>query len=122
ARVVDLAGDGRGAVVLRWVERLGQGSREVLAAYRPAGDSEIRRAFAAEVARVTLAGRVDDRVVFARRGRGTAIVIDAGSAQGLSAATYHEPTSDDMIPVMLPWADDRHARYEFSGDEYRRAK
>ncbi len=125
ARVVDLAGDGRQAVVLRYVERGGGGSRDVLAAWRLVGDSEIRRVFAAEVGKATPQGRLDDKVAFVKRGRATDIVIDAGAAPGLSAATWRESPAEDMIPVMLPWApekDAHHARYQFSGDEYKRAQ
>ncbi|MGZ3427198.1 MAG: hypothetical protein ACXVCV_11150, partial [Polyangia bacterium] len=75
-----------------------------------------------EVGKQTAAGRVDDKVSFVKRGRATDIVVDAGAAGGLSAATWRETPADDMIPVMLPWADDRHARYQFSGDEYKRAQ
>ena len=70
-------------------------------------------------------GRLDDKVAFVKRGRATDIVIDAGAAPGLSAATWRESPADDMIPVMLPWApekDAHHARYQFSGDEYKRAQ
>jgi hypothetical protein len=122
ARVVDLAGDGRQAIVMRYVERGGGGARDVLAAWRVLGDSEIRRVFAAEVAKQTPAGRVDDKVAFVKRGRATDVVIDAGAATGLSAATWRESPAEDMVPVMLPWADDRHARYQFQGDEYKRAQ
>jgi hypothetical protein len=122
ARLVDLAGDGRQAVVLRYVEHGGGGSREVLAAWRLVGDSEIRRVFAAEVGKQTPQGRVDDKVAFVKRGRATDIVIDAGAAPGLSAASWREQPADDMAPVLLPWADDRHARYQFAGDEYKRAQ
>ena len=122
ARVVDLAGDGRGAVVIRYVEHGGGGSREAIACWRVVGDSEIRRVFAAETAKVVPQGRIDDKVALVKRGRATDIVIDAGAATGLSAANYHESPADDMIPVMLPWGDDKHARYQFSGDEYKRAQ
>ncbi len=122
ARLADLAGDGRQALVLRFTERGAGGSRDVLACYRVVGDSEIRRVFAAEVGKATGAGRVDDKVAFVRRGRATDIVIDAGAATGLSAATYKESPADDMIPVLLPWADERHARYQFIGDEYKRSQ
>jgi hypothetical protein len=125
ARVVDLAGDGRQALVMRYVERGTGGSRDVLAAWRVVGDSEIRRVFAAEVAKTTPAGRIDGKVAFVKRGRATDIVIDAGPATGISAATWNEAPAEDMIPVMLPWAmdkDARHARYQFSGDEYKRSQ
>jgi hypothetical protein len=125
ARVVDLAGDGRQAVVLRYTERGSGGSRELLAAWRVVGDSEIRRVFAAEVGKATGAGHIDDKVAFVKRGRATDIVIDAGAASGVSAATWNESPADDVIPVMLPWATDkdaRHARYQFNGDEYKRTQ
>jgi hypothetical protein len=123
ARLVDLAGDGRQALALRYVEHGGdRGAREVLAIYRVASDSEIRRVFAAEVGKSTAQGRIEDKVAFVKRGRATDIVIDAGRAEGLSAAVYKETPTDDMIPILLPWADDRHARYQFAGDEYKRAQ
>jgi hypothetical protein len=120
-RVVDLAGDRRQAVALRYLERGGGGAREVLAIFRPAGD-ELRRVFAAEVGKTTPAGHVEDKVTFVRRGRATDIVIAAGAAAGLSAATWHETPADDMIPILLPWSADRRARYQFSGDIYQRAQ
>jgi hypothetical protein len=124
ARLADLAGDGRQALLVRYVERGNGGSREVLAAYRIASDSEIRRVFAAEVAKQSAQGRIEDKVAFVKRGRATDVQIDAAAsaAPGLSAATWKEAPADDMIPVMLPWADDRHARYQFTGDEYKRAR
>ncbi|MGZ3440006.1 MAG: hypothetical protein ACXVDD_10830 [Polyangia bacterium] len=121
-RLADLAGDGRQAILMRYVERGSGGTRDVLAAWRVVADSEIRRVFAAEVGKQTAAGRVDDKVSFVKRGRATDIIVDAGAAGGLAAATWRETPADDMIPVMLPWADDRHARYQFSGDEYKRAQ
>jgi hypothetical protein len=121
-RLADLAGDGRQAILMRYVERGAGGSREVLAAWRIVGDSEIRRVFAAEVGKQTAAGRVDDKVSFVKRGRATDVVIDASAAGGISAATWKDSPADDMIPLMLPWADDRHARYQFLGDEYKRAQ
>jgi hypothetical protein len=130
ARLVDLAGDGREALALRYVERgaggakptEGGGSREILAVYRVAGDSEIRRVFAAEVGKATAQGRLEDKVSFVRRGRATDIIIDAGKAEGLSATSFREAPASDLIPIMLPWADDRHARYQFAGDEYKRSQ
>jgi hypothetical protein len=122
ARLVDFAGDGRESLALRYVERGGAGTREILAVYRVVGESEIRRVFAAEVAKSTAQGRVEDKVAFVRRGRATDIVIDAGRTEGLSAANFKEAPAEDAIPIQLPWADERHARYQFVGDEYKRAR
>jgi hypothetical protein len=129
ARLVDLAGDGRQALALRYVDRgVGAqakeagGAREVLAVYRVAGESEIRRVFAAEVGKAVGQGRIEDTVAFVKRGRATDIVIDVGRADGVTAATFHEAPAEDVIPILLPWGDDRHARYQFAGDEYKRAQ
>jgi hypothetical protein len=121
-RLVDLAGDGRDAIVMRYVERGGAGAREVLAVFRPVGESQIQRVFACEVAKSAGAARVEDKVAFVKRGKATDITVDAGAANGFTAETYREAPAEDMIPILLPWGDDKHARYQFAGDEYRRAQ
>jgi hypothetical protein len=120
-RVVDLAGDGRQALVLRYVERGSGGAREVLAAYR-FGDSQATRVFAMEIGKSAGASKIEDRVTFVKRGRATDILVEAQPAVGWTQATYKEAPADDVIPVLLPWADERRARYTFHGDEYQRAQ
>jgi hypothetical protein len=122
ARIFDLAGDGRQALVLRYVERGGQGVREVLGIWRVVSESQIERVFAAEVGKSAGANRIDDKVSFIKRGRATDILIEAGAASGFSAANFKEEPASDMVPILLPWGDDRRARYQFSGDQYRRAQ
>ena len=133
ARVLDLAGDGRGAVVMRYLEKGTNGAptkagggggpvsgqREVIAAFR-ATDDRVSRVFAAEVGKQQGPSRIEDKVSFIKRGRATDILIEAGAASGWTAASYQESPAEDMVPVMLPWSDDRKARYQFEGDEYRR--
>ena len=121
-RLVDLAGDGREAIVMRYAERGGGGAREVLAVFRPIGDEQIRRVFACEVAKSSGASRVENKVSFVKRGKATDLVVEAGAATGFTQANYREAQAEDMIPILLPWADDRRARYQFSGDEYRRGQ
>ncbi len=118
-KVFDLAGDGRGALVLRYVERAGGGARELLSVYRFDAD-KVNRVFMAEVGKSQGANRIDDKVSYVRRGKATDILIETGSAAGFSQATYHESPAEDAIPVLLPWGDDRRARYQFRGDEYLR--
>jgi len=66
--------------------------------------------------------RIDDKVSFVKRGRATDIVVEAGAASGFTQANYQERPAEDMVPILLPWGDERRARYQFSGDEYRRAQ
>jgi hypothetical protein len=120
-KVIDLAGDGREAVVVRYVERGGGGTRELLTVYRPGG-AEIRRGFSAELARTNGSVHVEDKVSFVKRGRATDIVIEPGSASGVTQASWREPAAEDAVPIMLPWETDKRARYQFSGDEYKRAQ
>jgi hypothetical protein len=118
-KLVDLAGDGRESVLLRYLERGGGGARELLAAYRP-GEEQIQRIFAAEVAKSVAAGRIEDKVAYVKRGRATDIVIQPGPSS-VARTAWQESRADDAIPIMLPWDNDKRARYQFSGDEYKRA-
>jgi hypothetical protein len=119
-KIVDLAGDGRQAVVLRWVERGNGGSRELLGAFRPS-DSGFERKFAAEVAKTIPGGRVEDKVAFVKRGAATDIVITPGPSS-VSQDKWNEFPADDVVPIMLPWGSDKRARFVFNGDEYKRAQ
>jgi hypothetical protein len=119
AHVLDLAGDGRQALVLRYTERGAGGARDVVAVFRADGE-RFQRVFAAETGKSQGANRIENKVAFVKRGKATDLVIEAGSASGFSATTYKESPAEDMIPVLLPWGDDRKARYQFRGDEYLR--
>ena len=125
ARIVDLAGDGQQAIVLRY-RRARQ--RRAARCWRRGASSATRRSGGSSPprwARRRRRGVSTTRSSFVKRGRATDIVVDAGVASGVSAATWKESPADDMIPMMLPWApekDGRHARYQFSGDEYKRAQ
>jgi hypothetical protein len=121
ARLVDLAGDRRDALVVRYAEKGGGGAREVLAVYRPLSGGQISRMFAIEVAKSHSGSRLDTKVSFVKHGKATDLVLEAQPAVGFSAQTFQEQAADDMIPILLPWSDDRRARYEFRGDEYQRS-
>jgi hypothetical protein len=119
-KLVDLAGDGRQAVLVRYVERSNAGSREILAAFRPT-ESGFERKFAAEVAKAVPAGRIDDKVTLVKRGKATDVLIEPGKAT-ISQAAWNEYPAEDVVPIMLPWGSDKKARFQFSGDEYKRAQ
>jgi hypothetical protein len=119
ARVIDLAGDGRYALVLRYTERSAWGARDLIAVYRFGGDT-VSRVFAAETGKSQGANHIDDKVSYVRRGKATDILIEAGSAAGFTAESYKESPAEDVIPILVPWGDARKARYQFRGDEYLR--
>lgn len=116
-RVIDLAGNGTQHVVLRYLEQGDGGARELLAVYRLSG-SEPRRLFAAEIGKWAGPNAIEDKVNFVPRGKATDIDITANRAQGFSAANYQEAPAEDAVPILLPWAADKHARYQFRGDDY----
>jgi hypothetical protein len=118
-RLVDLAGDGRKAVLLEYIERGEGGERTVLAAYRPSGD-KIERVFAAEIGKRTTAGKLQSKVDLRRRGKATDVVLTAQPAQGLSAETYKEQPASDVVPILLPWEAGKKATFTFNGDGYQR--
>ncbi|MSP63610.1 MAG: hypothetical protein EXR72_25355 [Myxococcales bacterium] len=119
-RLIDLAGDGREAVVVRYRERSGAGTREVLAAWRMTGDG-LRRTFGVEVGKVLGEKRLEATVSFVRKGRATEIVVEPKPAVGWTAATYREARTEDLVPIPLPWATAKRARFQFRGDNYLRA-
>jgi hypothetical protein len=118
ARVIDLAGDRRGALVLQFTERSSSGARDVIAVYR--FTERVTRVFAAETGKSQGNSRIVSKVSYAKRGAATDILIEAGSATGFTKENYQESPAEDMIPVLLPWGDDKKARYQFRGDEYLR--
>lgn len=117
ARLVDLGGDGRDAVVLRYVERSPEGEREVLAAFRLSSEG-LRRVFACEVGRSRGASALRAKVSFVKKGRATDLLVEALPAKGWTFATYHEPRADDLAPIPTPWDKPPRARFHFQGDVY----
>ncbi|HEX2568231.1 MAG TPA: sugar-binding protein [Polyangia bacterium] len=123
-RVADLAGEGREAIVVRYVERGGGGMREVLAIYSMGGEG-LRRMLGVEVAKGTERGdrRLETKVSFVppkRRGQGTELVIEALPAVGWREADYREARDEELVPIPLPWSKERRLRFQFTGDGYTR--
>ena len=114
--VVNLNGSNE-ALAVRYVERSSRGAREILAIYRVQGD-ELARSFACEVKKSVGDAFVEDKVSWIRRGKATDLVIEASKANGFSKTNFSSDGSADVIPLLLPWATDRRARYQFRGDEY----
>jgi hypothetical protein len=121
ARLVDLAGDGREALVIRYVERAANGSREVLAAFRPGGEG-LRRAFGVETGKAQGANRLATRVSFVKRGRATDLLIEALPATGWTQASYREQRDAELAPLPTPWDTPPRARFQFKGDLYSRSE
>jgi len=119
ARAVDLAGDGREAIVVTYVERGGGGEREVLAAFRPLAD-RVDRVFAVETRKRSGAATVATKVTWVKRGKNTDLLLEPLPAVGADATSWREQPAEDVIPILLPWGADKKALYQFRGNEYLR--
>jgi hypothetical protein len=119
ARVMDVVGDGQQALVVRYEERGGGGSREVLAIYRfPSAEEAPVRYFAAEVAKQSGKFRLQSKYTFVPRGRARDLVLTAGKIK--SHEGFEEAPANDMVPILLP-SDKSKARYRFLGDRWESA-
>jgi hypothetical protein len=116
-RVLDLAGDGKHSVVIKYIERGGGGSREVLGVWKIVGPN-FRRTFAAELSKQQGGNQIVNRYQWIARGRAHDLVIEAGNAQGFSAENYKEAPAEDMVPILLPWEGPKKQKFRFRGDEY----
>ena len=118
-KLLDLAGDGRDAILVRYVEKGGGGEREVLASYRMTSDG-LRRVFGVETAKRAGGNALATKVEMAKpkKGKGLDITVEAQPATGWSEATYHEAPAEDLVAIPLPWAKSKRARFHFSGDGY----
>jgi len=119
-RIVDLGGDGRESLLLRYTERGGGGSRDVLAAFRITGDG-LRRTFGVEVAKAAGANRLETRVSLVKKGRATEILIEPTTPVGWSETNYRESPAEDVVGIPVPWKDKR-ARFQFKGESYFRVE
>jgi hypothetical protein len=115
--VLDLAGDGKHSVVIKYIERGGGGSREVLGVWKIVGPN-FRRTFAAELSKQQGPNQIVNRAQWIARGRAHDLVIEAGTAQGFNAENYKEAPAEDMVPILLPWDGQKKQKFRFRGDEY----
>ena len=115
-RLIDLAGDGRDQIVVRYREAGGGGTREVLAVYQVGGEG-LRRTLGVETAKGRGGSRAATKVAYVRRGRATDIVVEAGVVVGWTRETYRETTERELVPIPLAWREKR-ARFRFNGETY----
>jgi hypothetical protein len=126
-QLVDLAGEGRSAILVHYVERGQGGSREVVAVWNVLGDGSFARPLAVEVAKETRQGRIDSVWTLEPKKaqgkkkkkpqKGLALVIRTGQARGYTADSWNESPAEDMTPILLPWSEEKERRFHFQGEE-----
>lgn len=118
-RVVDLAGDGKSSLLVRYVERGNGGSREVLGVWNVRNQT-IARLFAHEIGKTLGRARLTNVwELLPKKGkrRGHDLLIRAGEAAGVTRDTWNETPAEDMVPILLPWGDKTKEVWHFDNDE-----
>ena len=116
--VRDLTGDGQSEIVFR--KRVGQSNkpREMIEVLR-FGSSETPSAiFRHEVSITTSDGSIHNDVSFVPDGSRTAIKITPGTARGLHAGNYREPSEASYDALLLPWGTIASQTYRLSGSSF----
>lgn len=131
-RVVDLAGQGKASVIGRYVERGGNGSREVLAVWNLRNDNSFARTFAHEMAKQLGKNRLTNTWALVAPGKGKArkpkskgsaqagyqLVIKVGEVVGFTEESWQEMPASDMIPILVPWGEAHAEVWHFRDDEF----
>lgn len=125
-QIIDLAGDGKHAVVGHWVEAGNGGSREVIAVWNLLRDGSFPMIWGHEVAKVQGANKLTNTWSLEPRKHkknkkkivpGHDIIVRVGEAIGWTADTWTEDPAQDVKPILLPWAGQQIEHWHFRGDE-----
>jgi hypothetical protein len=132
-KVMDLNGDGKMELVTRYVERTGNGRRELLAVFRFNDSNKFIRSFAHEVLKGQGERVVTNRFAFKprkgkakgkggkkRAGGGVDLLVDQPVARGFTEQTYHEDPATDCFPILLPWGEEKKEHFRFEGEEFQK--
>jgi hypothetical protein len=119
--VRDLTGDGQAEIIMR--KRVGSASkpREMMQILSFGSSETPATVFSHEIGIQTSDGSIANEVSFVADGARMAIKITPGSAQGLHAGNYREPTESSYDPLLLPWGTLASQTYKFSGSSFTKA-
>jgi hypothetical protein len=111
---------GRRSLVVRYVERgagKDAGSREVLAVWHVSSDGQFTRVLAVEIGKESAQGKLTSTWAVvptryapptgkkaARKPGCCALRVSLGTVTGFTADTWRERPAEDMVPILLPWA------------------
>ncbi|MGD0675225.1 MAG: hypothetical protein ABSC94_07385 [Polyangiaceae bacterium] len=117
--VRDVAGRGHADVIVRRREGVGDGTRETLEVLSAMDATTAPRVTFAHEIEVRQSDRRIDNVV--RLGRGE-IEVSVEPATGWDAASYKEPISSEVEPILLPWGAVRTQTWRWDGSRFAKAK
>jgi hypothetical protein len=117
--VRDVTGRGRGDVILRRRQSVGDGTREYVEVLGAAGnDQQLQLTFAHEIAVRHSDRHVDDAV---RISRGE-IEVSVLPATNWDPASYTEPIATDVEPVLLPWGGVKSQIWKWDGTRFAKTR
>ncbi len=117
--VRDVTGRGKGDLVVRRKQSVGDGSREYLEVLSiMSATEEPRLTFAHEISIRHSDEHVDDSV---HLGRGD-IEVSVEPATNWDASSYSEPIATDVEPLLLPWGTVRTQVFKFDGEKFAKAR
>jgi|GEM_PF-3239474 hypothetical protein len=119
-KLIDLNGDATKEFVARFRQVSGGGERELVSVYRFNDAGKFVRPLTHELVKKqgpkSISSRL--RIIPRKRRGGHELVIDETVAHGFTAANYQETAATDVVPILLPWDEQKAHRYRFEGDEY----
>ncbi len=122
-KVMDLNGDGKQEMVTRFVERSGNGRRELIAVYRYTETNKFMRSFSHEILKGQKKKIILNRYAFKKRKKrrkvlGVDLIFDKPQARGFTKETYKEAPSTDAQSIILPWDEEKKRHFRFEGEQY----
>ncbi|HEY4014742.1 MAG TPA: hypothetical protein VGM06_15470 [Polyangiaceae bacterium] len=117
--VRDVTGRGKGDVIVRRKQSVGDGTREYLEVLSSLNaNQEPQVTFAHEIG-VRQSDRHVEDAVHLGHGR---IEVAAEASTSWDAGSYAEPTATDVEPILLPWGSVRSQVFTFDGARFTKAK
>jgi len=123
-RPIDLNGDGKRELVVRYVERAGNGRRELIAVFRFNEADRFVRSFAHEILKGQGNKLIVNRFTTRRRRRrghrpgGVDLIFDRPVAKGFAREGFREQPSADCFSILLPWGEEKRRHFVFEGEVY----
>jgi hypothetical protein len=117
----DLTGDGTAEIILKKRIVSGSKSRDMIQVLSFGASDTPSTIFQHEIGVANADGSVSNDVSFVADGSRTAIKITPGTAKGLNAGNYREPTETSYDPVLLPWGTIASQTYRWSGSAFTKA-